>query len=632
MPLLRLRGVQRHFGDRPRIDALRGIDLSIPQGSYIAIEGESGGGKSTLLNIIGLLDRPSAGFYTIDDRDVAGLSERELSAARSDVFAFVFQSFHLLERRPAVESVEMGLFYRGISAVDRRRRALEALAKVGLGDFAWTAPRNLSGGQRQRVAVARALASGAPVVVADEPTGNLDSENSRAVIESFNELRRLGATVIVVTHSASVAEHAQLRIRVVDGVNVSRRPSSDAPDQTDSSSQVLPLHPPGTASTVRLLSLVRDAWANIASRPSRAAGQLAAIAVSLALAITTLGLAGSAKAQVSSDFDTVASREVTVATSPDENQSSAPNTADALKNVQRLHGVNWAALISETGDATVRVASPRDGLTVKTYDAIGELPQAMRMSVIWADRGDHVLRTDEALVGVDLAKQLSLAPVDLSPTIEVGGRVVSVVGVIHKSPRMPELLGQVMLGADQSGKPIASPTTLFLLTRIGAASQVGKEAPLAVNPQLPSTIHVTVPVAASQLRATVEGSVSASLAILTIVSLIAALITVITAALVSVAERNAEIGLRRALGARRIHVNAMLVSESMILGATGGLAGSFLGLLSILIFTVSRRWTPVFDTSLVSIAIGAGLTMACLGALVGALKAGSVTPSEALRS
>lgn len=167
--------------------------------------------------MIALLDTPTDGRYLLHGRDVSEASENERARLRSDSFGFIFQNFHLLERRRVADSVELGLIYRGVAAPGRRQRAVRALEAVGLAGMADRPVNTLSGGQRQRVAVARALASAAPVVVADEPTGNLDSESGRQVIEALSTLHKAGATVLLVTHSAEVAAHAQRHVRIVDG-------------------------------------------------------------------------------------------------------------------------------------------------------------------------------------------------------------------------------------------------------------------------------------------------------------------------------------------------------------------------------------------------------------------------------
>jgi putative ABC transport system ATP-binding protein len=216
-PVLRMEQLSRVFPSTPPVEALRRIDLVVDRGEYVAIVGPSGSGKSTLLNVIGLLDRPTDGSYVLDGIDTASLSDAERAAVRSERIGFVFQSFHLLSHRSALENVMLGGLYQGVRRTERRRMALDALQRVGLGERTGFLPTRLSGGERQRVAVARALAGRPSLMLCDEPTGNLDSVNTGAVLDLLDELRANGLTILVITHDSEVATRAQRRVSIVDG-------------------------------------------------------------------------------------------------------------------------------------------------------------------------------------------------------------------------------------------------------------------------------------------------------------------------------------------------------------------------------------------------------------------------------
>ena len=201
------------------IHPLREVSLTIEKGGYIAIMGASGSGKTTLMNILGCMDQPTSGRYLLDDRDISSLRPDELAFIRNRTFGFVFQSFNLLSRTTALENVELPLFYwNRLSARERRERAEEALGRVGLSDRVRHHPSQLSGGQQQRVAVARALITRPAVVLADEPTGNLDSGSEREILALFDELNGAGITVIIVTHNQDIAARARRTIRIRDGL------------------------------------------------------------------------------------------------------------------------------------------------------------------------------------------------------------------------------------------------------------------------------------------------------------------------------------------------------------------------------------------------------------------------------
>lgn len=217
-PLLDLRGVRRHYGTDPPVEALRGIDLVVEEGDWLAIAGPSGSGKSTLLNIVGCLDVPTSGTYRFAGVEVGALSDRERSALRSRSFGFVFQAFHLLAHRPVVENVMLAEVYRGREPAGRRERALASLEQVGLGDRATFLPTRLSGGERQRAAIARALMTSPRLLLCDEPTGNLDSATTESILELFAELSRAGLTIVMITHEHDVAARAAHQIHIVDGM------------------------------------------------------------------------------------------------------------------------------------------------------------------------------------------------------------------------------------------------------------------------------------------------------------------------------------------------------------------------------------------------------------------------------
>jgi len=216
-PVIDLTAITRTFGSSPPVHALRDVDLRVARGDHLAIVGPSGSGKSTLLNVLGLLDRPTTGTFHLDGIDTSALGDGARAAVRAERIGFVFQSFHLLPHRSAMENVMLGALYQGIGRRERRRRAIEALERVGLSHRATFVPTRLSGGERQRVAVARALVARPSLLLCDEPTGNLDSVNTAAVLDLFDDLLATGLTVVVITHDHDVATRARRRVRIIDG-------------------------------------------------------------------------------------------------------------------------------------------------------------------------------------------------------------------------------------------------------------------------------------------------------------------------------------------------------------------------------------------------------------------------------
>jgi len=228
VPLIRLDDVWKTYSmGAEEIHALRGVNLSIDRNEYLAIMGPSGSGKSTLMNLIGCLDTPTRGSYFLGGRKVSDLGDDELARIRNREIGFVFQTFHLLPRATALRNVELPLVYSGISAAERRERARQALKEVELADRAQHRPNELSGGQRQRVAVARALVTRPSLLLADEPTGNLDSATSAEIMDLFDRLHREGNTVVLVTHERDIASRARRIVPIHDGRIDSDLPSAE---------------------------------------------------------------------------------------------------------------------------------------------------------------------------------------------------------------------------------------------------------------------------------------------------------------------------------------------------------------------------------------------------------------------
>jgi putative ABC transport system ATP-binding protein len=229
VPVLELAAVTKTYGSQPPVPALRGVSFQIQPGELVAIVGPSGSGKSTLLHLMGTLERPSSGRVSITGLDVADMTDRELAAIRATRIGFVFQQFFLAEHSSLLENVADGLLYAGVPVLERRQRAAEALTRVGLGDRLAARPTQLSGGERQRVAIARALVGRPAIVLADEPTGNLDSATGQAIMALIDELHAEGATILVITHEHGIAARFPRQISLLDGrvVTDTGRPDRD---------------------------------------------------------------------------------------------------------------------------------------------------------------------------------------------------------------------------------------------------------------------------------------------------------------------------------------------------------------------------------------------------------------------
>ncbi len=663
VPALEVRHLSRRYSipRAPDVVALDDVSFRIGQGEFVAIVGPSGGGKSTLLNVLGLLDFPDGGEYLLDGVPAPSAEGSASASIRSTAFAFIFQSFHLLQSRPVRDSVELGLMYRGVTS--RAEPAASALERVGLAGRVEERTSHLSGGEQQRVAIARAIASNARIVFADEPTGNLDSENAQIIVSELEALNRAGATVIVVTHSADVAAAAHRQLHIQDGHLVSdtrQQPSSAAhapaavvslndtvemmlnPALTSTESPfdaLMGVADDATESAqstrtqasprLRARDVFRDAWRSVRSRPAQTLALCLAVSIAVALTLTTLGISTSAGAQVSSAFDAQLNREVTATWDNDPGSRTAA-LADVPARTGQLAGVVAAAGIADFDPVTV--AGVAGGRTIQPHTYSGDIETAARLRIrqpAW--RVEAPLGPTEVLIGAQLASLLELSPLDSGPVVTIDRRAYQVAGIIEQSPRLPLLSGELLLAEDAPGFENPKTISAVLLASAGAAQQVARQTPIAVSPYVPETVTVQAPTDATGLRVTVEQGVQTTLIAFSILAIVVAIAALTNAMLLAVTSRRGEIGMRKALGARSSHIAWLLAGESAYIGATGGMLGLIIGLVAILVITVTQQWAPVFDLRLGPVAFGAGILIGVLGGVMAAIRAARIRPADTLR-
>lgn len=636
MPSVRLEAIRRTFAGQPEVVALDGIDLTLRAGELVAIVGPSGSGKSSLLQILGLLDSPTAGDVWIGSRPTALLSDVERTRVRAQTFGFVFQSFHLIERQTATENAMLGLLYRRSTARDARNAAIDALRQVGLGHRLDHEVRNLSGGERQRVAIARALVGGTPVIVADEPTGSLDSTTSEAVVALLRDLQRRGKTVVIVTHDAAVAASADRSITIEDGHLVG---DTDVHHDPEAAPRAVGIGDHDAGRT-RISAALADSLRSVRSRPAKSIALAAAVAVAIALGIGTQTLAATANAQVSNRFDRQRSREVAGESHPTDSDRLPQRirSGEVARNLAAIPGIVHAGIIAEHDPVAVSAAP--DATAVQA-SVIGTDPEALAAShtVVRLPTGQRPSRgapirlaDDQVLVGASLADDLQIGPLEASPTITIAGRRYWVRGIIRSTQQVPAMLTSLIL--DHRAAASLSPVIRYqveIQTTPGAAQVVARQLPSAIDPTDTHRFAIKAPPDPRTLRDALESDVGATLVVLSAIAAVAAVIAIANTVLLGVMERTGEFGLRRAIGARQIHIAVSVVVETAIVGVVGAALGIGLGLAGVLAVSLSRGWVPVLVAWTLPAGLIGGLLVGVVGGTVPALKAARMDPAQALR-
>ena len=641
--VLELNKVGRQYGSEPAVHALVDVDLGVKPGEWLAITGPSGAGKSTLLHILGCLDRPTSGSYFLDGIDTTQLSDAERAGLRGRRIGFVFQSFHLLPYRTALENVMLAEVYRQQSHRGRRERALAAIERVGLGHRADFLPTKLSGGERQRVAIARALMGSPSLLLCDEPTGNLDSKSTASLLDLFADLNQQGLTLIIVTHDENVAQRACRRVHIIDGSltditnGENERQPSPAPGPRINTSAMKP-------SGITLMDLFNEALAGMFARPGRMALTVLGIVIGLTALVATLGLSRTANNRIISAFDELAATGIVVTARPGP-AGVDPKAMpwDAPDRLGRLNGVVAVGTLSEVnvGNALVSTSLVRDPqsqtafrLSVKA--ASPGLFAAVRAELETGrlpDLGHSERRDRVAVLGPTAALRLGIVGLKQLPAIAIGDNIYLVIGILRGVARQPELLGAVIIpeGTARQDFGLGGPGTVIIETRIGAASLIARQSPLALRPDNAKVLRVEFPPEPQRVRDTVQTDLNTMFVLLGGLSLIVGAIGITNITLVSVIERISEIGLRRAIGATRGHIAAQFLLESASMGLIGGVLGASLGVLIVVAVSAYQVWTPVLDPAAPFLAPLIGGAIGLLSGTYPAMRAARLEPVEAFR-
>jgi macrolide transport system ATP-binding/permease protein len=642
--VLQLHKVSRQYGSEPAVHALVDVDLSLDRGDWLAITGPSGAGKSTLLNVIGCLDRPTSGNFFFDGIDTAKLIDKQRAGLRSQRIGFVFQSFHLLPYRTVLENVMLAEVYRKRLRSGRRARALESIERVGLSHRMDFFPMKLSGGEIQRVAIARALMGSPSLLLCDEPTGNLDSKSSAAILDLLEKLNQEGLTVVVVTHNEEIANRAARRVHLVDGFLTDVTHGKNGNKSMSSPGATVKTTVPRSGITIR--DLLNEVLAGMFARPGRMALTVLGIVIGLTALVATLGLTRTAGNRIISQFDRLAATELFISAKPGRTTGIVDPKAlpwDAPTRLRRLNGVVAVGTMSEVnvGGAVVSSSPVKDPLNqtafkLSVYAASPNLFRAVRAELEtgrFLDLG-HSNRSDRvAVLGPDAAGRLGVMGLEQLPAITIGDHLYLIIGILSDVARRPELLGSVIIpeGTARHYFGLAGPGRVIVETKLGAAYLIADQARLALRPDYPRVLKIQVPLEPKRVRDEVQTDVNVMFLMLGALSLFVGAIGIANITLVGVMERIGEIGLRRAIGATRGHIAAQFLFESASMGVIGGIIGASMGVFIVVAVSAYQVWTPVLDLEAPFLAPLVGGGIGLLSGSYPALRAARLEPVEALR-
>lgn len=640
--LISLRGIRKSYqSGELSTEVLHGLDLDIQAGQFVAIVGSSGSGKSTLMNILGCLDRPTSGDYLFRGHNVASLDADELAALRRDAFGFVFQNYNLLGGADALNNVELPAIYAGQAAGERRARATELLTQLGLAERLHHTPGQLSGGQQQRVSIARALMNGGDIILADEPTGALDSQSGTEVMALLKKLSQAGHTIILITHDAEVAAHAERVIEIKDGHIVSDARNAEGSDEAGR--KAAPKATPARPKSPIFNDLQEALWTafrSLRANVFRTMLTLLGIVIGVASVISMLAIGQGAQQEVVDRISAMGSNLLSVFPGAPNQRgrwsvaSLVPADADAIAELPNV----LTAVPELTGSQTLRRAGYDQQTTVNaTYASYPLARNWVPAQGTFFSLEDEANTATVAVIGYTVARQMFPDRDPLGEFLLVNNVLFRVIGVMQERGASP-------WGQDQDDVVLVPFSTgslrLFgqnfvrnITVAIDDTSRMhethAQVHQLLLDRHGVEDFSIRNMASIIETQTETENTMTILLGVIAVISLVVGGIGVMNIMLVSVTERTREIGVRMATGARRLHIMQQFLIEALVVSLAGGVLGVLIGLAATLI--IERLGTPVlYAAAPVVLAFGCAFLTGLLFGFLPARKAAQLDPVEAL--
>lgn len=641
LPLISIENVSKvyHTGGSD-VRALDGVSLTIQRGEFVAIIGQSGSGKSTLMNVLGCLDRPSSGSYRVAGVEVGDLTSDELAALRCDVFGFVFQRYNLLSEMTAIENVELPAIYAGTSRAARLARAKSLIARLGLASRGEHRPGELSGGQQQRVSIARALMNGAEVILADEPTGALDSQSGRDVLALLKELHDEGNTIILITHDAEVAAHAERVIQLSDGKVISD-PGTPAQYHDSHVSPIARSH--GATVSSDISEAMKMAFRSLRSNIFRTALTLLGVVIGVAAVVAMLAIGNGSKNNIMTSIESMGTNLLIVRPGAPGVRGSGDIATLTAEDASAIGELPHVASLSPERSAAVTMRygnADYASQIIGTWSSYANVKEWPAQSGSWFTDDDVRGYAPVVMLGQTVVN--GLFPGGENPI----GRYVLLKNIPFEVIGVLESKGATAFGSDQDSVALVPLTTGFMRifgqqylgtisVKVDAAENVASTQDairsLLLKRHKTEDFQIRNTSSMMEMAETASNTLTILLGSVAAISLLVGGIGVMNIMLVSVTERTREIGIRMATGAREMNILLQFNTEALVVCGIGGVIGIMLGIITALgvtMFDVKVAITPAPSVLAFFCAFVTGLLFGYLPAR----KAAKLDPVVALSS